>query len=113
MLLGVGIEVAAGGFEVRGFAERLLVDMDGVLAHREVFEVDLDGEFVVLAGGEGGGAGVFAVSGLEGNGKCAFGRLRESGNGEETDGEGGNGKTHNGFSPDGPKSVRCFEACAG
>jgi hypothetical protein len=100
VLLGVGIEVAACGLEVRRFAERLLVDMDGMLAHGKVFEVDLDGEFVVLAGGEGGGAGVFAVGGLEGDGESAFGWFRESGNGEETDGEGGNGKTHNGFSPE-------------
>jgi hypothetical protein len=108
MLLGAGIEVATGGLEVRRFAEGLLVDVDGVLTHGEVLEIDLDGELVVLARGEGGGAGVFTVGGLEGNSKSAFGRFCESGNGEEADGEGGNGKTHNGFSPDGPESIRCF-----
>jgi hypothetical protein len=98
VLLAVGVEVASGGLEVRRFAERLLVDVDGVLAHGEVLEVDLDGELVIFAGSEGGGAGVFAVGGLEGNGESAFGWFRESGNGEEADNEGCNGKTHRAFS---------------
>jgi hypothetical protein len=94
VLLGRWVEVASCRFEVRRFAERLLVDVNGVLAHGEVFEVDLDDELVVFAGGEGGGSGVLTVGGLEGDGDCSFGGLGKGWEGEEADGKGGCGKAH-------------------
>ncbi len=72
VLLVVGIEVAAGGLEVGRFAERLLVDVDGVLADGKVLEVELDGEFALFLL-EGGSAGVLAGAGLEGDDDFIFG----------------------------------------
>ena len=66
VLLVLGIEVAAGGLEVGRFAEGLGVDVDGVLADGKIFEVELDGELALFLL-EGGGTGVFAGAGLEGD----------------------------------------------
>ena len=43
VLLLVGVEVASGGLEVGSLAERFGVDVDGVFAGGQVFEVELDG----------------------------------------------------------------------
>ena len=66
VLLVLRVEVAACGLEVGGIAERLGVDMDGVFADGKVLEIDLDDEFALVLL-EGGGAGVFAGAGLDGN----------------------------------------------
>ena len=42
MLLVVGIEMRARRFEVRPFALGVFVDMDGVLARRQILRVKLD-----------------------------------------------------------------------
>jgi hypothetical protein len=88
--------MAACGLEVGTFAERLLVDVDGVLAHREVLEIDADNDLVAFAVGEGGSAGVFAVGGLEVDDE----RLHlggEGGHGDEADRESCCGKAHGAF----------------
>jgi hypothetical protein len=64
VLLLVGVEVAAGGLEVGGFADGVLVDVDAVLAEGQVLEVE--GELDALLDGlEGGGAGGLAGGGEE------------------------------------------------
>ena len=60
VLLAGRVEVAARALEVGRIADRMLVDVDGVLAKGKVLEVELDGEFAVLELAEGGGACVLA-----------------------------------------------------
>jgi|SRR5215831_7534059 len=43
VLLALGIEVAAGGFEIRAFTLRNLVKVEGVLSRREIMQVQLKG----------------------------------------------------------------------
>ena len=42
MLFVVRIEMCTGGFEVRWITLRILVDMDGMLAWRQIVQVELD-----------------------------------------------------------------------
>jgi hypothetical protein len=72
VLLVLRVEVAAGALEVRCVADGLGVDVDGVLAYGEVFEIELDGE-LVFALAEGGGAGVFSGAGFDGDDENIFG----------------------------------------
>jgi len=72
VLLVLGIEMAGGGLEVGGVAEGFGVDVDGVLTDGEILEIYLDGELALLLL-EGGGAGVLAGAGLEGNDDFIFG----------------------------------------
>ena len=65
VLLGVGVEVSAGGFEIGGFAKGLLVDVDGVVAFGQVLEVELDRELAALGFLEGSRSGVLARTGLK------------------------------------------------
>lgn len=44
VLLAFGIEMWAGGLEIRRFALRLLMEMDGVLAGRKIVEMQLEGD---------------------------------------------------------------------
>lgn len=44
VLLAPGIEMSAGGFEVRGIALGILVKVDGVLAGRQVVKVKLEAD---------------------------------------------------------------------
>ena len=64
MLLHIGIEVAARGGELRPFALRVLMDVDGMLARGQIFEVerDLDARAFV---GDLRDADVFAVGILQ------------------------------------------------
>ena len=48
VLLVLGIEVAAGGFEVGRVAECFGVDVNGVFADGQVFEIELDGELALF-----------------------------------------------------------------
>src|SRR5882724_8916777 len=43
MLFSIGIEMRAGRFEVWAFAFRCLVHMDGMLAWRQIVQIQLDG----------------------------------------------------------------------
>src|SRR5262249_47966270 len=86
VLFGGGVEVTTGGLEVGGVTDRVLVDVGGGLAHGKVLKIDLDDELIVLAGSKRGGAGIFAVRGLEGDSEGPFGRFCKDGNGEHADG---------------------------
>ena len=91
VLLVLRIEVAARSFEVGGVAEGLGVDVDGVVADGQVFEVKLDGELFPLF--EGGGTGVFAGAGLEGDDENVL-RFGKCGGGEEAKSKEGEGCAH-------------------
>jgi hypothetical protein len=92
MLLVFGVEVAACSLEVGWFAERLGVDVDGMVADGKVFEIDFDDEFALVLL-EGGGAGVLASAGLEGNDDFILG-FGEDWYGEEAKSECGESITH-------------------
>ena len=92
VLFVLGVEVAAGGLEVRAFAERLGVDVDAVLADGKVFEIYLDDELALVLL-EGGGAGVLAGAGLDGDDDFVLG-FGKDGNGEEAKGKCSEGITH-------------------
>jgi hypothetical protein len=92
VLLIVGVEVAAGGLEVRRVAERFGVDVDAVLAYGQVLEIKLDVN-TFLRRAEGCGARVLAGGGLNGddNGVLWFG---EGWNDEKTESDGGEYAAH-------------------
>jgi hypothetical protein len=82
VLLVLGIEVRTGGLEVGWIAEGFGVYVDAMLADGKIFEVNLDGELALFLL-EGGGAGVLAGAGLEGNDDFIL-RFGEGWNGEKT-----------------------------
>ena len=71
VLFACGVEVTAGGLEVGRIAFGDLVDVDSVLARGQVFEFELEFDFVLLLG-QGCGAGILAVGG--GDLHCYLGR---------------------------------------
>ena len=87
-MLVVRVEMTAGCLEVRGIAEGFLVDVDGVFADGEVFQVEFDGELTALDLLEGGGSGVLASAGFDGNDDGIV-RLSEGGDGQEAQTKGG------------------------
>jgi hypothetical protein len=92
VLLVLRIEVAARGLEVGSIAEGFGVDVDGVFAYGEIFEVELDGEFA-LDLGEGSGAGVLAGAGLDRDDQRVLG-FGERGRGEEAKSKDGESCAH-------------------
>jgi hypothetical protein len=92
VLLVFGVEVAASGLEVRAFAERFGVDVDAMLADRKVFEIYLDDELALVLL-EGGGAGVLAGAGLDGDDDFVLG-FGKDGNCEEAKGKSSESITH-------------------
>jgi hypothetical protein len=86
VLLSTGIEVPAGSLEVRWIALGILVDMDGMLARRQVFQVhlDFDSSLALL---EHNVTGILAVCGLDGNfhglGSSRIRRKRQSSRGRQ------------------------------
>jgi hypothetical protein len=90
--------------------------MDGVIAHREVFEIHLDRELFVLGRRKGSRPCVLAVCRFEGNGDGAFRGFSEGGYGEKTNGESGCGKAHRMFLlrvTDGSLTLRCRKLTQG
>lgn len=66
------IEVAACSFEIWSVADRVLMDMNGVLAERQVFEIELDGELAIFELVEGRSAGVLSGAGFDGHDQFVF-----------------------------------------
>ena len=93
VLFVLGIEVWAGGLEVRGVAQGLGVDVDGMLADGKILEVELDDE-PALCLLKGGGACVLAGAGFERNDNFIFWLFSEGWDGEQTEGECGDRVAH-------------------
>jgi len=89
VLPGFGVEVRAGGFEVRGIALGVLMKVDGVLAWRKIVQVKLQGDAASLLP-ERDGADVFALGVFEVD--FGFGGAGEGGH-PENGGEGDEGKS--------------------
>jgi len=107
VLLIFGVEVAAGGLEVGGFAKRLGVDVDGVLAGGKILKIDLDDEFAFFLL-EGGGAGIFAGAGLDWNDDFILG-FGEGRNGKKAKSECSESITHRAYLQSAPqKEYRRF-----
>ena len=64
MLFAVGIEVSAGGLEIRPIAFRILMYMDGMLAFGKIHQVQLDLD-PVACGSEDGRSRILTLAGLE------------------------------------------------
>src|SRR5262249_10867612 len=64
MMLAIGIEVSTRGFEVRPFALRSLMHVDGMIARRQIVQIQLDGHAVVC-GGELGRSHTLSLSVLQ------------------------------------------------
>jgi len=92
VLLVVGVEVGAGALEVRAVAEGLGVDVDAVFTYGEVLEVELDLN-ALFGGAKGGGAGVIAGAGLDGDDDGIL-RLGEGWNNQKAEGDGGEDVAH-------------------
>ena len=88
VLLVGWVEVRPCGFEIRWIAVRTGVDMDTVFANGKIFEVKLEVN-ALLAGGEGGSAGVLSGAGFNGDYDGVFGSGCEGWDGGEAKSEGG------------------------
>ena len=93
VLLTFRIEVRPRGLEIGWVAEGFGVDVDSVLADGKIFEIELDGELAFVLP-EGGGAGVLAGAGLEGDDEFVVRFFGEGWNGEEAKGDHGERAAH-------------------